>query len=413
MSEVLNVLGLGVLRQPREVIFGPGQRSMIAPLVAGFASRVLLCTDERMVTTQECSDLVDQLVLAGVAVDVYSQTLPDLPRSNIMDLADQFGGRGIDAVIGLGGGSCLDMAKAASLMLAHSGDIRDYYGENQVPGPTLPIVTVPTTAGTGAEISNFAVVFDEDKAMKVGVGSRHILPMIAIIDPELTLTCPPGLTAATAADALSHLVENATDRSKNPSATDMINHLYVGKNVLTDVYCREGLRLMAKSMGRVANEPENLQVRSDLMFAAYCGGMALNTAGTAACHAIQAPIGNLTHTPHGFGVGALLPYVMRYNLPAHPSAFAEVAQALGVAAPDASDEENGLAAVEKVEELLEAVGCPLTLEALGVSLDDFDAIATASLSATRLTANNPRELTHETVMEILRRAWYGDRSPWD
>ncbi len=413
MSEVLNVSGLGVLRQPREVIFGPGQRRMIAPLVASLGTSVLLCTDERMVGTSECRDLIDQLGLAGVAVHVFSQTLPDLPRSNIMRLAEEFRGRGIEAVIGLGGGSCLDMAKAASLMLSHPEDIREYYGENQVPGATLPIVTVPTTAGTGAEISNFAVVFEEDKAMKVGVGSRHILPTIAVIDPELTLTCPPGLTAATAADALSHLIENATDRSKNPSASDMMNHLYVGKNVLTDVYCREGLRLMAASMGRVASEPENIDVRTDLMFAAYCGGMALNTAGTAACHAIQAPIGNLTHTPHGFGVGALLPYVMRFNLPAHPTSFAEVARALGVFRAGASDEENGGAAIEKVEELLKAVGCPLTLEELGVSPDDFEAIASASLLATRLTANNPRELTHEAVMEILRRAWHGDRSSWD
>lgn len=413
MSEVLNHIGLGLLRQPREVIFGPGQRRMVAPHVAAMATHALICTDERMATTPECVDIVEQLRQAGVVVEVFSGTLPDLPRENIMELADQYRGRGIDLVIGVGGGSCLDMAKTASLVLSHPGDVRDYFGENQVPGPCLPIVTVPTTAGTGAEISNFAVVFDEEKGMKVGVGSPHILPSVAVIDPELTLTCPPGLTAATAADALSHLVENATDRSKNPSADDMLKHLYVGKNVLTDVYCREGLRLMARSMDKVATDPENIHIRSDVMFAAYCGGMALNTAGTAACHAIQAPIGNLTHTPHGFGVGALLPYVMRFNLPAHPTAFAEVAEALGVADPSRSVEDNGYAGIEKVEQLLESVGCPLTLTDLGVLEEQFDQIATSSLGATRLIANNPRELDYDTVMEILRRAWSGDRSRWE
>ena len=412
METVTNISGLGLLRQPSTVVFGPGRREQIPQLVRDLGQSVLICTDERMAGTEECSQLVTALEEVGLSVVVFSGTEPDLPRENIMEVFAEFSTAGIDVVVGLGGGSCLDMAKTAALMLRHGGDIRDYYGENQVPGPSFPIVTVPTTAGTGAEISNFAVVFDTERAMKVGVGSAHILPRIAVVDAELTLTCPPGLTAATASDALSHLVESLTDRAKNPSVEELAAHLYVGKNSLTDVYCREGLRLLAASMPKVISSPSNLGVRSDLMFAAYCGGMALNTAGTAACHALQAPIGNLTHTPHGFGVGALLPYVMRFNLRSHPEAFVELAQAVGVFDGNRDDLDNARLGIERVDELLASVGCPGTLEELGLSSDDIPQVASQALLATRLTANNPRELTQELAEEILRRAYRGDRSWW-
>ena len=413
MTTITNDMNLGLLRQPATVLFGPGQRRQIPQLVAQIGSSVLICTDDRMATTDEFADLVSGLNEVGCEVSVFSHTLPDLPRENIMTLLEEFESADVDVVIGLGGGSCLDMAKAASLMLRHGGDIRDYYGENKVPGPSLPVVTVPTTAGTGAEVSNFAVVFDSERGMKVGVGSAHILPQIAVIDPEFTLSCPPGLTAATAADALSHLVESFTDKAKNPTSDELASQLYVGKNVLTDVYCREGLRLLARSMDKVVQDPSNLEVRMDLMMAAYCGGMALNTAGTAACHALQAPIGNITHTPHGFGVGALLPYVMRFNMGAHLDAFVDVARAVGVYDDSASDAQNAKAGIEKIDQLLESVGCPSTLAELGLDISDIDQVATQALLATRLTANNPRQITHESAVAILTRAYQGDKSWWE
>lgn len=413
MTPITNDINLGLLRQPATVLFGPGQRRQIPQLVAQIGSSVLICTDDRMATTDEFSQLVSGLQDIGCEVFVFSRTLPDLPRENIMTVLQEFESADVDVVLGLGGGSCLDMAKAASLMLQHGGDVRDFYGENQVPGPTLPIVTVPTTAGTGAEISNFAVVFDSERGVKVGVGSAHILPRIAVIDPELTLSCPPGLTAATAADALSHLVESFTDRAKNPTGEQLANQLYVGKNLLTDVYCREGLRLLARSMDKVVEDPSNLEVRTDLMMAALCGGMALNTAGTAACHALQSPIGNLTHTAHGFGVGALLPYVMRFNMVAHLDAFVDLARAVGVYDEAVSDVENAQVCIERIDQLLESVGCPSTLAELGLDSADIDQVATQALLATRLTANNPREINHESAVAILTRAHRGDKSWWD
>jgi alcohol dehydrogenase class IV len=412
-SVIDNTIGLGLLRQPKSVFFGPKQRLQIPFIVEPLGKHVLVCTDARMATTSDFSDIVRSLTERGIEVSIYSDVEPDLPRDNVLDLQKRFSGAGVDVVIGLGGGSCLDMAKVAALMLARGGDIRDYFGENLVPGPGLPVVTVPTTGGTGAEVTCISVVFDADKGMKIGIASPYLEPYAAVIDPELTLSCPPGLTAATGADALSHLIESFTDRSKNPTAVEMDRHLYVGKNVLTDVYCRTGLELLSTSLERVVANPSDLAARSDTMLAAFCAGMAINTAGTAAAHAIQSPIGNLTHTPHGLGVGALLPYIMRFNLPARVATFAEIGRILGVADSASPEIEQAHAAILRVEAILAALGVPLNLKDLGLEPKHFEFVAEQALLATRLTSNNPRQLTKENIVEILTRGYDDDRTWWE
>lgn len=412
-TDISNRLGLGLLRQPKTVLFGPGQRQQLPPLVAALGTQVLICTDERMATTAEFAQIRTGLEAGGSTVHVFSRVEPDLPRSNVLELTALFAGAQIEVVIGLGGGSCLDMAKVAGLVLHSGRDVSEYYGENLVDGPGLPVITVPTTGGTGAEVTCISVVFDADRGMKVGVASEYLEPHAAVIDPELTLSCPPGLTAATGADALSHLIESFTDRAKNPSVDDIAQHLYVGKNVLTDLFCRAGLQLLSTSLERVVTDPSDLEARSDTMLASFCAGMAINTAGTAGAHAIQSPIGNLTHTPHGLGVGALLPYVMRYNLPANIPAFAEMAELFGVARADASPLDNARAAILRVEELLAALGVPANLEELGLQPADFGFVADQAMLATRLTANNPRALTRDAIVAILERGYANDRTWWD
>jgi alcohol dehydrogenase class IV len=329
-----------------------------------------------------------------------------------VDVVEEFRGREVDAILGIGGGSCMDLAKVVAVVLANEGDVRDYYGEFLVPGPGLPVITVPTTGGTGAEVTCISVVFDREKGMKVGVASPFLEPYAAVIDPELTLSCPPGLTAATGADALSHLIETFTGRIKHPTPEDIDTKLYVGKNRLADMFARNGLQLLNTSLEAVAAEPSNLEARSDTMLAAYNAGMAINTAGTAGAHAIQGAIGNLTHTPHGFGISALLPYMMRFNLPERVAEFAEIGRIFGVAEPAAPELEQARAGILRVEELLAALGAPLDLKTLGLKPEDFGYVADQAMLATRLTANNPRELTRELVVAVLERAYANDRSWW-
>lgn len=413
MVEVtVNELDLGLLRQPSTVLFGPGQRRQLPAAVSRFGDRVLLCTDERMAVDPVFLGLVAALTDRKVEVEVYAKVEPDLPRENLLDVVQVHSGSEFDVIVGIGGGSVMDFAKVASQLLAHGGDVRDLYGENVVPGPGIPLITVPTTGGTGAEVTCIAVVYDADRGMKVGVASPYLEPAMAIVDPELTLTCPPGLTAATGADALTHLVEAFTGRAKNPDAQQVEAHLYVGKNLLTDVYCRHGLTLANAAFARVVADPSDLSARTEKMMAAFCAGMAINTAGTAGAHAIQSPIGALTHTAHGLGVGALLPYVMRYNLPTRVEEFAEIGHVLGVADTGASVEAQALAGIRRVEELLDTIGCPLNLKALGLEPGQFEYVADQSLLATRLTANNPRVLDKDGVLAILERGYHDDRSWW-
>ena len=406
-----NELGLGLVRQPRTVLFGPGQRRQLGRIAAGVAQHVLIVTDERMATTEEFKAMAADVAGAGVQVSIYDRALPDLPRSNIVEAVAQFAGKGIQAVIGIGGGSCLDLAKAVAAVLANGGDVRDYFGEFKVPKPALPILTVPTTGGTGAEVTSLAIVFDEERQMKMAIADANIEPFAAIIDPELTLSCPRGLTAATAADALSHLVEAFTARPKNPSSEQIATQIYVGKNRITDMFCAEGLRLMNGALAGVVADPSNLAARSDVMFAAYCAGTAINSTGTAAAHALQSPMAAIGHTPHGFGVGALLPYVMRFNLPYATAEFAEIGRILGVP-EQTSVIETARAAILRIESLLQEVGCPPDIAAIGIKPEHFAQIAASSVLATRLVLNNPAPMTAASVTAVLQRAHAGDRSWW-
>ncbi len=406
--------GLGLVRQPKTVIFGPGRRAQVPHLAAGLGRHALIVTDERMAASADFAALADGLAALGLNVHLYADAAPDLPRSCILDVIGRFGpgsDRAVDVIIGLGGGSCLDLAKIVSVCLTDGTDPRDFYGEFKVPAPGLPVIGVPTTGGTGAEVTCIAVIFDDAAGSKVGVASPHLEPVAAVIDPELTLTCPPGLTAATAADALSHLVEAYTARYKNPSADDIASKLYVGKNRITDLFVEEGLRLIDTALPRVVADPTDLDARGDMMFVAYCAGMAINATGTAAAHAIQGPMAAISHAPHGFGVGALLPYVTRFNLPARRAAFARIGAILG-AAETADEDSKARHGIARIEALLEAAGAPLDLAALDLRDEHLPAIAAGAMQATRLTANNPREMTEANVLALLRRGLAGDRSWW-
>lgn len=413
-----NTLGLGLVRQPKTVLFGPGQRGMLARYAKGlgtkgFGTKVLVVTDERMATTPEFKAMMNDLARADLSVSVYDQAMPDLPRQNILDVSAAHAQGSIDVIVGIGGGSCMDLAKAVSVVLSYGGDVRDYFGEFAVPGPGVPVITIPTTGGTGAEVTSLAIVYDDEKQMKMAIADAHITPAIAIIDPELTLTCPPGLTAATAADALSHLIEAFTAKPKNPTPDQIETQIYVGKNRITDMFCAQGLTLMNKSLEAVVEAPSSLDARSDVMFAAYCAGMAINTTGTAAAHAIQSPMAAIGHTPHGFGVGALLPYVMRFNLPYCTAEFAEIGRILGVTSSGQDELDQGKAAINRIEELLEKTGTPLELASLGIKEKHFAQIASSALKASRLVLNNPAPMTVGAVKRLLARGVSGDRSWWD
>lgn len=395
----------GIMRTPRAVLFGNGQRHALGRVAAALGRRALICTDERFAGTPEMAGLLAALESAGVRVQVFDRTQPDLPVEGVYECVAAHRAFQPDTIVGLGGGSCLDMAKLVSLLLAHGGEAADYYGEYKVPGPTIPVIALPTTSGTGSEVTPVAVLADSARDLKVGVSSPHLIPHTAICDPELTLTCPRGLTAIAGADALTHAIEALTAVRRSPDPDIAQTRVFVGKNAFSDQQALIAIRALASYLPRAVEDGSDLHARGQVMAAALAAGLAFGVAGTAAAHAIQYPIGALTHTAHGAGVATLMPYVMDFNAPACADDYADISRAMG----DTETDPGRLAAnaPRHVYELFARIGIPATLEGLGVRADQLDWIAGQSLLAARLVTNNPRPLDQAGIAAIVAAAHAG------
>lgn len=400
----------GVLRLPRSVVVGAQQRFAVADIAAEFGTNILVCTDPRLAASEDLQALVRSLEDKNLTVRVYGDTQAELPTPGILACVEELKGQEIDVIIGFGGGSCMDMAKVVSVLLTHGGKPSDYYGEFAVPGPTKPVIALPTTAGTGSEATAIAVVSDPDLGMKMGISSPHIIPFAAVCDPELTYSCPSSLTAATGADTFVHLVESFTAIIREPTPALATERVFVGKNILTDSIALNGIGLVGRSLVTAYKDPENTEARAGMMLAALYGGVVLSNAGTAAAHAIQYPVGALTHTPHGVGVGLLLPYVVRHNFEAIQPQLAQIAEALGRDIRGLDQRAAAVAGVDAIDEVIAAIELPPTLKDLGVQESDLAQIAKLSLNSKRLIDNNPVPLDLDAVTAIVAAAYGGDRT---
>ena len=396
-------------RGPRTITVGVGQRHGLANHVSRKGSRLLICTDERMAADPVTRDMIDRLSAAGIESKVFDQSLPEVPIDAINQAVEMGRAFGPDAILGLGGGSCMDMAKMAALFLAHGGKPQDYYGEFKVPGPVMPLICMPTTAGTGSEVTPVAVIADPEKTMKVGISSPELIPEIAICDPELTATCPPGLTAVSGSDALTHAIEAfmAVNKPITPELTTTA--VFVGKNQFSDLYALGAISNIAKYLERAVKTGDDMEAREGMMWASMLAGLAFGAAGTAAAHALQYPVGAMTHTAHGLGVACLLPYVMEYNSPVSRGSLVQIADAMGVPNTGESEEARAASAIDAVAQLFARVNIPLTIKDLGLNDDQLDWAAEQAMGAARLVNNNPRKLDLDGMGHILRAAQTGAR----
>ncbi|MGW4125460.1 iron-containing alcohol dehydrogenase [Nocardia sp. NPDC004711] len=397
------------------MLIGRGVRRSLPTHLPLGTSRAVLVTDERMAVEADFTELKALLEQSDVTVRVISSVQPELPVDDAVAAAKWIEHEP-DVIIAVGGGSVMDFAKVLAVLLTHGGIPEDYYGEFAVPGPTVPVIALPTTAGTGSEATPIAVVSDSNREMKVGISSPYLIPTVALCDPELTDSAPPSLTAVSGTDALSHCIESFTAVGREPTAMLPTERVFIGKSTLVDLYALAGVRAVGRSLrDAVVGDRDATRLRTardDMMFAALAGGLALGTGGTAAAHALQYPVGALTHTPHGAGIGALLPYVMAFNRPARVPEFAEIALALG--AHDSDDVESlSYQAIDAVRALLAQIGIPPTLAELGVSPGMHTWIAARAATARRLVENNPRELTVESLTAIAAAAHAGDMSILD
>jgi alcohol dehydrogenase class IV len=397
----------GCARLPRTILFGRGQRGAIGAASAAIGRRALLVTDERQAAQPEFTLVLEDLAAHDVQVQVFDGVVPDLPLSAIQACVEPARAFAPDVLIAVGGGSSMDLAKVVAVLLTHEGQVSDYYGEFAVPGPVLPLIAVPTTAGTGSEVTPVAVVSDEGRGTKIGIASPYLIPQVAICDPELTATCPPGLTAVSGADALTHAIEAFTTIARTSDPRLSQEHVFVGKNVLSDTFARVAVTNIFKYLERACRDGSDMEAREGVMLAALAAGCAFGTGGTAAAHALQYPIGNLTHTAHGAGVAAILPFVMQFNRPACAAAYAELATLIGL--PGGSVDERSQAFIEAVAELFAAIDIPASLAELGLTEDQQEFVAENSLNAARLVKNNPRPLDLPAMRAITQAAFAGDR----
>jgi alcohol dehydrogenase class IV len=299
-----------------------------------------------------------------------------------------------DAVIGLGGGSALDVAKLVAALLDGKQKIGEVFGIGLVQNRNALLVCVPTTAGTGSEVSPNAILLDDSDEMKKGVVSPWLVPDAAFIDAELTLSVPSSVTAATGLDALTHCIEAYTNKFAHP---------------VVDVWAIEGVRLIAGALADAVRQPGNLTAREKMALGSLYGGLCLGPVNTAAVHALSYPLGGRYHVAHGHANAILLPHVVCFNIPATPERYAAVALALG-AAPAASDEATAEAGIAQLWRLIDATGLEMSLSALGIDEKETPQLAAAGLGVTRLMKNNPRPMSQQDAEDIYHAAFRGARS---
>ncbi len=351
------------------------------------ANRVAIITDAGIVGAGIDRQVLEAVEREGLQAAVFDGVEPD-PRIDIANKAADFvREHGADAVVGLGGGSSMDIAKAAAVVCTNPDSIENYKGVNLVPNPGLPTVLIPTTAGTGSEVTSIAVLSDTANKVKVGVVSDHMFARCALLDPALTVKLPPRVTASTGLDALIHAIES-----------------YVGRQAsfMTEPLALAAIELVAENLRKAYACGEDLDARAGMLRASLLAGMAFANTQTGAAHACALALGGAFHVPHGIATSLMLPAVMKFNSIAVPEKFGRIATIFGENVEGLSPTAAARRAVTAVIRLIEDVDFELGLENYGVSEADIPHLADASiLPAARLWNNNPRSATQEQVERIF------------
>jgi alcohol dehydrogenase len=350
--------------------------------------RALVVTDPGFLRT----GLVDAPLLdlhhKNIATAVFSDVVADPPESVVLDAVAFAREKGVDMVIGIGGGSSMDVAKLIAVLAPSDQPIAQIYGIGNVSGQRLPLVQIPTTAGTGSEVTQIAIVTTGATA-KMGVVAPQLFADLAILDAELTLGLPPMVTAATGIDAMVHAIEAFTSRQK--------------KNPISDNLAREALALLSRNLIKACEQGHDLQARQAMLLGACLAGQAFANAPVAAVHALAYPIGGIFHVPHGLSNSLVLPHVLRFNMPAAVSMYAELAHIV-VPHVEGTDEARAEALIAAMQQIARMTGIETTLQQVGIEAADVDRLADDAMLQTRLLGNNPRELTRADAHAIYTAA---------
>lgn len=392
---------------PAQIKFGAGSAETLGQccLYEGW-HHVLVVTDRVLERVGILDKILQSLAAAGCTASVFADSCAE-PAIEIALAAVDFARKSpVDAVIGLGGGSNMDLAKIVALLLKHRGNPVDYFSFDRVPGPVMPIVCLPTTAGTGSEVSHAAVLTDAANKMKVSTLSQYLRPRLAIVDPVLTYTCPKQVSADSGIDALTHAVEGfmATDFA-NMAETNTDRLAYEGSFPLADSLAEQAIRLVGKHLESVVANLASHEHRGGMALAATLAGLAFSNAGVALVHGLEYPLGGELHCTHGAGNGLLLPHVMRFNKPERTMHLARIAEWLGVDTSGVTPETAADRAIERVVAMQHAIGIPQRIRDLGGKLEQLPMFAAKAFQVKRLLATNPRSASEADLLGILQAAF--------
>lgn len=371
------------LLQPQKIVFGTG-------CIQTFVDDYLKMGLQRLfvLTAPPIRPLIEETLTAlgnaGVSVEVFQDIVAE-PTVNdfkkMLEIARQFKA---DSVVGIGGGSVLDVTKLVAAFINSDQQVEDCFGTGFIQKKGLWFACLPTTAGTGSEVSPNAILLDERDHLKKGIVSPFLIADVAYVDPKLTWTVPAKVTADTGMDALTHCIEAYTNKFAHPSV---------------DIYALQGIRLIAANLEKAVKNGQDQEAREALAFGSLYGGLCLGPVNTAAVHALSYPLGGEFHIPHGLSNAILLPSVMKFNAPAAMKRYAEVAIAMGCE-PGKNDEESAQRGVDFIYQLADAVGIPKKLTDLGIPQTAVDGMAKAAMEVQRLLKNNPREVTEQDARDI-------------
>jgi alcohol dehydrogenase class IV len=390
-----------------QLLFGRGAALQLGEIARRLtAERVFVVTDAHLVRAGIVEQVFSALTAAKVAVEIFDGGLPEPPIALAETCAAWAREFRAQAVLGLGGGSNMDLAKIVATVLAHGGGPRDFIGDDQIPGPILPLICVPTTAGTGSEVSGASVLTETEKKMKVGILSNFLRPRAAVVDPLLTVSCPPKVTADSGIDALTHAIEayTAVDNEEFPLPPGE-KTIYQGRHPLGDLLAEQAIQSIGDNLRRAHSDGSDLAAREAMALGATLAGMAFSNVGVAVVHALEYPIGGATHCSHGAGNGLLLPFVMRFNLPARVARFARIAALLGENVAGLDDSAAAERAIAAVERLKTDIGIPERLRDLGATEAQLPVFAAKAFEVKRILRVNPRPVTVQDLEGILRSAW--------
>ena len=370
--------------------FGPGAREVLPQEISRMGyKKAFVATDKDLIKFGVADKVLKVLENAGIPYEVFSEIKPNPTVSNVKAGVEAFAKSGADFIIAIGGGSSMDTAKAVGIITNNPefADVVSLEGVADTKKKSVPIIALPTTAGTAAEVTINYVITDEENEKKMVCVDPNDIPVMAIVDAELMYTLPRGLTAATGMDALTHAIEGLITK---------------GAWEMSDMFELKAIEMIARYLETAVNEPQNAEARNGMAVAQYIAGMAFSNVGLGVVHGMAHPLGAIFDIPHGVANALLLPTIMEFNMPAAIDKYVQIAKAMDVYSAGMSNEEAAEAAVEAVRALAVRVGIPQHLAELGIKAEDLDKLATAA-AADVCTPGNPRFVNKEIIQRLYEK----------